>query len=145
RCIARPNSPTFGQPARESLVPQTRLVDLLPAAVRHAAGPLQEKQTRLRRREEHAAAAGFLRDRGVIAFRIRAEPRELEAVLPLGLAVAPARVARRLREDRDDVVGERDRSRLREARHFHWHAKNVRTGLHDDLGFPLGTWRDQTS
>src|SRR5205809_81062 len=54
----------------------------------------------------HTPSARFARQREVVDHRLEAEQRQLEAVLSRRLAVAGARVAPELAEDRHNLIGE---------------------------------------
>src|SRR6185436_6139998 len=78
------------------------------AAVRHLARRLADQQAPLGTGRKDAAAAGLFDQRVIVGGRIEAEDRELEAVLPAGLAVAAATVATELGKERHHVAGKID-------------------------------------
>src|SRR5262249_41588408 len=63
---------------------------------------LLHQQARFGGGRQHAPAAALLDEAGEVRLRVEAEYRELEAVLPLGLAVAAGGVTREAAEKRDD-------------------------------------------
>ncbi len=73
------------------------------------AGRLLEEERPLGRRGKQTPAAALFHERVVVVFRLEAQERHREAVLSRRLSVAAARVAARLGQDRDDVVGEVER------------------------------------
>ncbi len=82
------------------------------AAVRGCANRLQQQQAPVRRGGKQPSAATFFHQMFEVFSRLEPQQRQLEAVLPAGLAVAAAAVAAQLGEDRHDLVGKVDR-RLR--------------------------------
>src|SRR5207253_1923193 len=94
-----------GDPAADLLVFIGRDVKAFAAAMGDGAAGLQEEQAMFRRGGKEPPATVFLDQRLVIEFGDEAEEREGETVLPARLAVATARVAAELGEDRHDVVG----------------------------------------
>src|SRR5205823_6462870 len=95
-----------GDPAADELVLIGIKFHAFAAGVSDAAARLEKQQAVFRRGEEDAPAARLLHQRLIIELRHEAEQREREAVLPARLAVAAARIAAELREDRHDLVGE---------------------------------------
>src|SRR5262249_36841792 len=119
-------------PAAQGLVLGAAARDAHAAAVGRAAGYLGQQQAVLWRRREHAPAAALLRQCGVIRGRVEAEHRQLEAVLPLRLAVAARRVAAELAEQRDDVVLEVVAARPAGARHLYGDVDRLPSRLYLD-------------
>ena len=91
-----------------------------------------------------SGAAGKMRrprasiDQGLIVRRrVEAEDAELEAVLPLGLAVAAAGVAAGLGQDRNDLLLERQGRRLDQPCHFDRHGHFRPLEADDNPRLPL--------
>lgn len=84
-----------------------RLQPLAPA-MRDKPGSLVQEEAFTRSGSEHAPAAAFVDERGVIEVGIEPQQRERETILPAGLAVAGAGIAAQAGEDGDDVVFEAD-------------------------------------
>jgi hypothetical protein len=98
---------TLRDPAAEHAVIRGIAVDTGAAAVRDAAGRLQEQQTCFGGGEDDSPTASCLfHEVFVVFFRLEAEQRQGEVLLPTRLAVAAAGVAAELREQGDDLVGE---------------------------------------
>ena len=74
------------------------------AAVGDLCGGFEEHEAATGTGGEHTPPAAVLDEGGVIGQRIETEHRELETVLPGGLAVARAAVAAELGEDRYHIV-----------------------------------------
>ena len=81
----------------------------VPPMCGHGLGRLQQDQALGRLDLVDAATTGLPRDRVVVGRRVVAAERQPEAVLPGGRAVARARIAAGLRQDRDDLIAKRDR------------------------------------
>ncbi len=77
-----------------------------PADVRHAAGRLGQEEALFGREPRQPALAGVAHHRLVVAGRVVAEQREMEAVLPFQPAVAGAGIAPQTGQDRHDVLAE---------------------------------------
>src|SRR5262249_10548099 len=100
-----------GDPGAERLVLLAAAADADAAAVRHLPGRLPQEQALLGRGGEHAPAARLLGERRVVGGRGGAGHPQLEAVLPLRLAVAAGGVAAVPAQERDDVVLEVEAAR----------------------------------
>jgi hypothetical protein len=101
-----------GDPPADDPVLVAAGVHLPAAAVRDRADGLLQKQRGVGGGGQEPPAAGLLHQRLVVEFRLEAQQRQAEAVLPAGLAVAAAGVAPELGEHRHDLVREVDRQVL---------------------------------
>ena len=132
----------LAKPAEESPVSQAVLVDFLAAPVRDRAGRLGKEKATGRGGRENPPAPRVVHNRLVVAGRVEPKHAQLETGLTLGLAVATAAVARRLGQDRDDLLFERHPTRRFQTADFHGNANGL-AGMGDShLGPALGFWRD---
>ena len=131
-----------GDPAADALVFVGVGLHALAAAVGHAARRLEQQQALVGHRRVDAPAAGFLHQGVVVHVRLEAEQRDLEAVLPAGLAVAAAGIAPELGEDRHDLVAEIDRQVFLDALGLDGHPGGVAAVADRDLGFAAGQGQD---
>ena len=133
----RPETGPFRDPADQPLVGQRVVGDLVAAAVREAARGLADEQAVRRVRREQATASALRHHREVVGLGVEAEHTQLEAVLPLSLAVAAARVAPGFREHGHDLLLERNRGRAGDSPHFDTRTR-PQTVLDDqDVRLPL--------
>lgn len=110
---------SLGDPAFNLPVPARVRFEFPSAAVRDEGRSLEQEQALVRCSRCHAPAAGLHHERLVIAAGVVTEDAQLEPVLPLGFAVAAARVARGLGEDWQHVPAEGDGNRTRNAVDLH--------------------------
>src|SRR5262249_11429500 len=97
-------------PANEPVLVRV-LFHLAAAAMGHLPRPLEQEQAIIGRRREDAATTGFLNERGEIDIWFKAKERQLEAILPACLAVAPTGIAAKLGENRRNLIREINRQR----------------------------------
>ena len=97
-----------GEPGHQSLVEPAVGAEAHAAGVLHRAQAFPHDQALLGEREVDAPANLFAREPVIIAIRVEAEQREVEAVLAARRAVACARVAAGLHEHRHHVELETD-------------------------------------
>ncbi len=110
------------EPAQQGLVVVVVGVEEFAAGVGHGAGGLLQHQALLRHRQVHAPADQLPGQAVVVAGRVEAEQRQVEAILAAGGTVATAVVATVLHEHGHHVQPETDRPRpgrvLDQHRHF---------------------------
>src|SRR5262249_58676028 len=87
-------------------------------------------------------APPLLHQRGVVRPRLEPQKRQLEAVLAAGLAVAAARVAPQLGEDRHHLVAEVDRPVVLELLDGDRHANGPGAETGADFGTAVGERQD---
>ena len=109
----------FGKPRQDRPVILGIGVKTHAAAVGHLGGRLQQDEAASRIGAIETAAGDVVDQAVVVKLRIIAAQRQLEAVLPLGGAVAGPGGAADFVQDGLDVAHERDRARLLEVAHGH--------------------------
>src|SRR5262249_24511452 len=102
-------------PAPDQPVLLAVLVEALAAAVGNAAGRLHEQEALRRGGGKDAPAARLAGDGLMVEGGVKAEQRQLEAVLPARLAVTAAGIAAELAQDGDDLGLEINRPALAET------------------------------
>src|SRR5262249_6723745 len=104
------------------------------AAVGDGTGGLGQQQAQVRDRRQHAPTPRLLYQGGVVGGRGGSEDGELEAVLPLRLAVAPGGVAAKSAQKWNDVILEMQMPHLCSACHAHWYGALVAARGDDHFG-----------
>jgi hypothetical protein len=95
-----------GNPVSERLQLTRAFTDPNPAAMRGAPRSLRQQEAAIRRYRKDTPPAGLLRQSHIVGTRIEAENRQLESILPFGLAVAAGRITAEPAQERNDVIFE---------------------------------------
>ena len=136
-----------GHPGRDPAGNQAIFVRVglhLPAAAVGRPGRrLAEQEALLGGGGEEPTPTPFLHERLVIERGLEPEQAQPESVLTARLAVAPARVAAELREDRHDLIGEIDRPTGRELADGDGNGRVERSERHGDRRRAVAPRRDR--